>query len=70
MRNIEMKKFITTIPLQPTGKLESAIYEAVENEKLQYNKEISFPILCAMNAYIEEGEEVIIYTIRQNNRRE
>ena len=64
-----MKKFITTIPLQITGELDSCIYEAADNSKLQYNKKIAFPILAVMNAYVKEGEQIFIYKIRQDDSR-
>lgn len=64
-----MKKFITTIPLQGRGELSSSVYQAVGNPVLQYNKEIAFPIIAVMNAYVKEGEEVEVLAIKQNHER-
>lgn len=62
-----MKKFITGISLQPEGQLKKNIYEAVDNHKLQYDKEISFPVLAIMNGYVEKGEEVKLLVIKQKH---
>lgn len=64
-----MKKFITTIPLQLGGELESAVYEPVDNDRLKYDQEISFPILSVINAYAEKGERVKVFYIRQQDER-
>lgn len=64
-----MKKFITTIPLQLGGGLKSAVYESADNDRLMYDKEISFPILSVVNAYAEKGETVKIFYIRQEDSR-
>lgn len=58
-----MKKFILTSPYQPEGNLRCSVYKAVDNEKLQYNKEVSFPILPVINAYAEKGEEIEVIVI-------
>lgn len=59
-----MKKFITTSPFQPEGRLEKQIYHAQDNSKLQYNKPISFPILAVINGYVQKGEEIQVITIK------
>lgn len=38
-------------------------YISPESDILQYDKEISFPILCAINAYAEAGEEIRILAV-------
>lgn len=52
-----MKKFITAIPLQIQGQLDAYLYEAVGNARLQMEKPVSFPILTAVNGYVQPGEE-------------
>ena len=64
-----MKKFVTAIPLQMNRELSSAVYQAVGNKKLQYDKEIAFPIIAVMNAYIAEGETAEILAIKQEDQR-
>jgi len=64
-----MKKFITTIPLQLGGELDSAVYEPVDNDRLKYDNKISFPILSVINAYAEKGETVKVFYIRQEDER-
>lgn len=59
-----MKKFITTVPFQPENKLKKQVYKAMENEKLQYNKEVSFPLLPLIHGYVTQGEEVEILVIK------
>ena len=53
-----------TVPLQQPERLEKEVYESVENEKLRYEKKISFPILLLLNAYVEEGENVKIIAMK------
>lgn len=57
-----MKKFMTTSPFQQT--MQSVVYEAVENKKLQMEKETKFPIITLLNAYAEKGERVELFVIR------
>lgn len=59
-----MKKFITTSPYQPEGRLEKKVYNAVDNSKLQYNKPISFPILSVINGYSQKGDNIEVITIK------
>ncbi len=58
-----MKKFITTLPLQKPQNLHKQIYAAVDNQKLFYDKPISFPILSVINGYAEPGEEISVIAI-------
>ena len=51
-----MKKFFTSIPLQKQGKLGSYHYEAVGNALLDMEGKTSFPILAAVQGYVEPGE--------------
>lgn len=51
-----MKKFITVIPLQVKGQLECYRYEAVGNDRLSMEEATSFPILTAVQGYVEPGE--------------
>lgn len=59
-----MKKFITASPFQPAGCLKKGKYKAVDNSKLAYDEEIAFPILTAVNGYVEEGEEIEVLCIQ------
>ena len=51
-----MKKFITVVPLQVSGQLERYHYEAVGNSRLVMEEAVSFPILTAVNGYVEPNE--------------
>lgn len=52
-----MKKFFTDSPLQSrSGDLLKLRYTAVDNERLQIEEKISFPILTAIHAYVKPGE--------------
>ena len=52
-----MKKFFTDSPLQSkSGDLLMLRYTAVDNESLQIEEKISFPILTAIHAYVKPGE--------------
>ena len=51
-----MKKFFTSIPLQKQGKLGRYHYEAVGNALLDMEGKTSFPILAAVQGYVEPGE--------------
>ena len=52
-----MKKFFTVIPLQGPGKLIPHQYRAVGNTLLQMDAMTCFPILTALNGYVQPGEE-------------
>ena len=58
-----MKKFIMTSPYQPKGRLEKGIYKAADNQLLAYDTPTSFPIIAAINGYVEEGEKIELITI-------
>lgn len=58
-----MKKFITVIPLQVQGQLRQYCYQAVGNTRLQMEGVISFPILAAVNGYVEPGESFRLLAI-------
>ncbi|MBQ7582705.1 MAG: hypothetical protein IJU25_07800 [Lachnospiraceae bacterium] len=58
-----MKKFFTNVPLQVKGNLQRYTYEAVDNQKLNMAEPTSFPILTAVNGYVEVGEEFRIIAV-------
>ena len=58
-----MKKFITVIPLQVQGQLRRYHYQAVDNSRLQMDGATSFPILTAVNGYVQPGEEFRLLAI-------
>lgn len=58
-----MKKFLTRVPLQVRGNLQKVKYMAADNKKLQMDKEVSFPILTAVNGYVQENEELEILAV-------
>ena len=59
-----MKKFITVSPFQARDSLHKGVYQAVDNSKLNYNKEIAFPILTAIQGYVTAGESIEIICIQ------
>lgn len=58
-----MKKFYTSIPLQVGDGLKSFVYKAIGNDRLQMENKTAFPIVTAINGYVQPGEdfEVIAY---------
>ncbi len=58
-----MKKFITTSPLQPKGRLEKGIYQAADNQKLLYEKPTGFPVIPMIHGYAEPGEQIEVLVI-------
>lgn len=58
-----MKKFINVSPFQPPKSLGAGIYKAVDNDRLKYENETSFPIIPVINGYVEKGEEIMIITV-------
>ncbi len=58
-----MKKFLTGISLQGRGGLQTCVYEAVGNDKLSMAESTCFPILTAVNGYVEPGEEFSIVAV-------
>lgn len=65
-----MKKFFTSIPLQQPGSLSMNRYEAVGNEKLSMGEATAFPILTAVNGYVEAGESFRLIAIAGNSEAE
>ena len=66
-----MKKFITAVPLQPEGKLEEYCYAAVGNQRLKMQEKTSFPIITAIQGYVQKDEqsEVIAVQVDSDNAR-
>ena len=60
-----MKKFISTIPLQP--KLEPKVYKAADNEILENALEIRFPILIPVSLSVKKDEEITFICIIKDN---
>lgn len=58
-----MKKFINISPHQPPALFMKGIYEAVDNEKLDFDTLTSFPIMPVINGYAEDGEEIEVITV-------
>lgn len=58
-----MKKFFTVISLQPKVPLYRCRYEAMDNQKLQMEDAISFPILSAIHGYAEAREEIRVIAL-------
>ena len=58
-----MKKFITTSPFQPKGRLEKGFYQAADNQKLHYEKPTRFPIIPVIHGYAETGEQIEVLVI-------
>lgn len=62
-----MKKFFTVVPLQGEGQLKSYQYGAVGNTRLQMDQTTSFPILTAVNGYVEPGESFRVIAVMTNS---
>lgn len=61
-----MKKFICTIPLQHSNRsLDRVLYSAMDNQRLNYQEKISFPIISVINGYVKEGEEIQLLVLKQ-----
>lgn len=58
-----MKRFITVSPYQSETALGRGIYAAADNQKLACDIPTRFPIITAINAYAEPGEEIEIITV-------
>ena len=58
-----MKKFIMVSPYQPPDKVQSGIYKAVDNDKLQYDKPTAFPVIPLIHGYAEPGEEIEVIAV-------
>ena len=61
-----MKKFFMITPLQPIGRLNEGLYEAIGNEKLAYGKKTRFPLIPVINGYAQKDEEIRVITITPN----
>lgn len=62
-----MKKFITSIPFQPTDKFEKVRYAAQENDKLLANDiETRYPIIVAIKNSVRKGENISVAIIAAN----
>jgi hypothetical protein len=61
MRNT--KTFITVIAEQAKGSLKKSIYLAPETKELYYGKEVSFPIINAINSYADPEDTIKIIVI-------
>ena len=66
-KEIVMKKFFTTIPLQKEGELKRFVYAAQGNSKLSMDEATSFPIIPAINGYVEPGERFRVAAVVQDN---
>lgn len=58
-----MKKFITAISMQVTGQLGKYRYQAVGNGRLDMEEPTSFPIVTAINGYVEPGEQCQVIAV-------
>ena len=57
------KTFITVIAEQAKGMLKKSAYQAPESKELYYGKEVSFPIINAINAYAKSDDEIKVIAI-------
>lgn len=62
-----MKKFITNVPLQVFGNLHQYVYHPVGNRKLGMEDATSFPILTAINGYVQPGERFQVLAVAANS---
>ena len=62
-----MKNFFTAVPLQKAGQLSKYVYNAIGNEKLNFEKPIYFPIFSAIAGYVEKGEEFQLVAVVIDN---
>lgn len=62
-----MKNFFTAVPLQKAGQLSKYVYNAVGNEKLNFEKPIYFPIFSAIAGYVEKEEEFQLVAVVIDN---
>jgi len=58
------KTFLSAIPFQYEGKLKSAHYIAVGNEKLAYEPKTQFPIIPVIAGYAEKGDSVRVIAVK------
>ena len=60
-----MKKFITCMTLQKPELLKAFHYEAKGNDALKFETETSFPIMTAINGYVEKDEKYEVIVVMQ-----
>lgn len=58
-----MKKFITYVPMQTGSNLLKGKYISLENDKLNMNKNVIFPIECIINGYADNDEQVMLIAL-------
>lgn len=58
-----MKKFFTGITLQVKNPLDSYVYTAFGNEKLQMDSKTSYPIITAINGYARPDEDFRVISV-------
>lgn len=58
-----MKKFFTNVPLQVKGNLAKYTYKPIGNDKLGMAEPTSFPIIPAVNGYVEPNEEFCVIAV-------
>jgi hypothetical protein len=67
-----LKKFITFIPRQAENALKSHVYQAVDNQRLAYEKPTKFPVVSLLHGFAEKDETVQVITVCEdydNSRR-
>lgn len=62
-----MKKFFTNIPLQKEKQLQPFLYQACGNRRLVMDEKTRFPIIPAINGYVEAGEEFRVIAVMQDS---
>ena len=65
-----MKKFFTNVPLQKEGQLQRCLYETRGNSKLAMAEKTSFPIIQAINGYVEPDEDFRVIAVVRDNEDE
>lgn len=58
-----MKKFITYVPMQTGSNLLKGKYISLENDKLNMNKDVIFPIECIINGYADNIEQIMLIAL-------
>lgn len=58
-----MKKFITYVPMQTGSNLLKGKYISLENDKLNMNKDVIFPIECIINGYADNVEQIMLIAL-------
>ena len=62
-RDTELKKFFMVTPQQSEGMLHKQHYATMDNSRLEYAGDTSFPVVPLVNGYADEGEEVQVVTL-------